>query len=204
MNALINEIIRRFHKVDQDILKFKTAVGISCPVKCGDCCRSNQVETSIVEMLPIAAQIFDNGMESFWIDRVVSAFDTGTCILYDPISENRNGCCLFYSRRPTICRLFGFSGRRDKYGNIEPIFCRQLKKAAADTCRSAKNLIAGGAIIIPVISDYALSMINLCGSESFRLYPINQALRMALQQLGLQFQLSANVRPDTPVFPIAA
>ena len=116
-----------------------------CPSGCGRCCEHFVPDVWEIEALYIAAQLWIEGREGEriqWrpdirieerqslqmegrenaqIDRIERL---SACPLY-----NREGDfhCTVYATRPLVCRVFGFSGDRDKWGRLRYAPCRFME-----------------------------------------------------------------------------
>ena len=106
-----------FEELNGEIAWFRLEVGLKCPGACGYCCENSVVETTELEMLPMALELVRRGeAEKFYEAGEKMDFD-GRCVLYEPdLDRPGNGRCGRYNLRPLICRLFGFSGNPDKNG----------------------------------------------------------------------------------------
>ena len=91
--------------------------------------------------------------------------------------------------RPLLCRLFGFSAVLDKHGHPGIALCRTIKDADPHAEDRINQKIARGLrpIIIPHWARQASSLNPHLGQER---HPINQAVRLALERVGLQLQSS--------------
>jgi len=99
--------------------------------------------------------------------------------------------CKHYSGRPLLCRLFGFSAVLEKHDHPRIALCRTIKDADLHAADRINQEIARGLkpMIIPPWARQASSLNPRLGQER---YPINQAVRLALEKVGLQLQLLQN------------
>lgn len=100
-----------------------------CPEGCGRCCEHFEPDLLENEALYMAAWLIANkpeiaqqvsegkfpryGTPELKLDNTVSR-ETERCPFFDPDSPYH---CTIYNGRASICRLFGASGSRDKFGN---------------------------------------------------------------------------------------
>ncbi|MCQ2063759.1 MAG: YkgJ family cysteine cluster protein [Fibrobacter sp.] len=87
-----------------------------CPEGCGCCCEHFEPDLLENEALYMAAWLISNKPE--WAEQVADGkfpfMAKGRCPFFDPDSKYH---CTIYNGRASICRLFGASGSRDKFGN---------------------------------------------------------------------------------------
>lgn len=169
-----NTTLEIFNNIDQQIVEFQAASGLSCPAGCGKCCENPQVETTVSEVIPLALELFKSNQAEFYLAQAEAADLTGVCIFYQPDHLiPGNGRCGVYPWRPSLCRLFGFATVRNKYGELELAACKIHKRATPELLVNLDLQLA------PNFSDYTMQLGN---SESM---PINQAIAIAIQKVGL-------------------
>ena len=107
--GIICRVCRLFAEVDCKVEELKALTGVHCPPMCGICCGSLKVETTLIEMMPLAEKLWKNNEADIWLGRLNSAGDMASCAFFRKDEEvPENGRCLAYDLRPLICRLFGF------------------------------------------------------------------------------------------------
>jgi Fe-S-cluster containining protein len=164
--------------------------GLACENACRNCCRtpSHNIEVSILELLPLAEYLLEQGVAEYWIDRLSNASESEFCVLFDenPASQPKGGC-RFYELRPLVCRLFGFSAVVRKDGSIAPVLCSILKKSHLGRVSSVMSQTI---MKIPIMSDYANRVYCLDPYLSSMRYPINAALKKAIEYAGYRVLMS--------------
>lgn len=193
MNHLIEEMTRRFGAMDEAVAAFCRQTGIACQPGCGACCKRDDIETTVEEMMPMAAAIIATGRETPWFEGAGTA-PVGECPVYSPTLTPYGGHCLFYPYRPAICRLFGYAAKRDKQGALQPVICREVKNARPTVVAELQQALAGG-LAMPVFTDYTLAMVDLFGGNGGRRIPIGYALRAAIEKVGLYLSLQPASAP---------
>jgi Fe-S-cluster containining protein len=180
-------------EADQETAAYAAASGLGCPEGCGACCHSTEVEISLLEALLI---IRDQRLRSDWPERmalVEQAREGGAriCAFFEaePGAQG-DGRCGVYPVRGLVCRLFGFAGRRDSYGNREPVVCRVMRGGNSERVPEIRAMIDGG-LALPVFEEYRMRVDALCNPDQARLYPVNEALWRAIGKLELQASLSS-------------
>jgi uncharacterized protein len=193
MNAeIVNRLMSIYKEIDDQISVFQGETNLQCPSGCGKCCSNPEVEVTALEMLPLAWELLRRGEASLWLERVEMG-GSDVCVFYqsDRIVPE-NGRCSVYAWRPSLCRLFGFAAIRNKQGEPELAACVRHKEVTPETVKVAQDAIAQG-LSIPIFSDFSMQLANIDPDFGRSPLPINQALRVALEKVGLQWQLTANI-----------
>jgi Fe-S-cluster containining protein len=181
-------LLRRIHGIyrefDRYISSLQMATGIRCPDGCGICCQSQVVEATVLECLPLAGEIFDQGKEEATLSAIDERTERGDlkCVLYIPHRDlPESGRCAYYDYRPLVCRLFGFAARRNKFGQKELCLCRVAKKAepAKSTAAETKTDLTH----VPDFHEAFMRIASLSPGIGTSLLPINTALRQSLEYL---------------------
>ena len=164
--------------------------GWRCPSGCGDCCRSAKVQATALELLPAAAYILQRGEAPLWLAAVQSNGEGGVCAAYcpEPVDPS-GGHCRLYRWRPTLCRLFGFSAVRNKYGRLEPVVCARVKAVMPQAIENARRSVAADGPT-PLISGYSAVLAAMEPVLGVRQVSLNRALREAIERLGLIVDLN--------------
>lgn len=186
---LHTDVAALYADIDCQIASFQMATGFQCPPGCGQCCQTPYIDATPLEMLPVALVLFRRGEALQWLDRVSHRGGVGQCIFYQPDPQiPGNGRCQVYPWRPSLCRLFGFSAHRDKQGNLSLSTCQRHKHENADIVGQIQSEIASG-LPIPVMADLTAQVANLDPYWGYQRMPINQALRIAIEQVGISQQI---------------
>lgn len=168
----MDQVTEIFAKIDYQISEFQQVSGLGCPNGCGQCCENPQVETTVAEVIPLAQELFKSNQAEFYLAQAEAA--GGVCIFYQPDRLIAgNGRCGVYPWRPSLCRLFGFATVRNKYGELELAACKIHKQTTPELLVNLDLHLA------PNFSDFTMQLGN---AESL---PINQALAIAIQKVGL-------------------
>jgi len=186
MNRSAGKVVRSVFKVyenlDKQIENFSRISSLRCPDGCGVCCENPNVEATILEMLPLAQEIYLLGKENEILEALDARMERtdASCILYQPDPEiYGNGRCLFYVHRPLICRLFGFAARKNKYNIIDFSPCKVIKEKGPHLAQRAQIAITNQ-ILPPMYQESALRVASVLPSMGFSRFPINQAMWEAL------------------------
>lgn len=189
-NKFINKVLTIYSEIDVQVEAFRSVVKLHCLPGCGICCTSTKVEANVIELLPLARELFHQGEAEFWMERAQATRYEGICIFYDPKPPRIGiGHCRFYAWRPSVCRLFGFSKVKDKTGKPKLAVCIVQKNIMPYVVENAEKSISHG-IPAPGLTNFFLQIMGI--DPSGRLMPINRAIHMALEKYGLEIQMTAS------------
>ena len=160
VNQLYNRLDLRTHL-------FASEYGITCPSGCGSCCQNYEPEISSAEANYAAAWIIKSNAGLSSLFKNIS--ERKTCIFFNPQSPDH---CMIYNARPLMCRAFGFSGVKDKYGNHKYKTCGLMEVK--------KNLTGS---YIPIMAEEGITLLNNCTGMEETL-PVSEAVDKAWQKLS--------------------
>lgn len=167
-----------FQKLDTEIRQFQSQTGMHCANGCGKCCFKPDIEATILEFLPFALHLYQQGKAEVWHERLKGT-DSSICMILNPTQEGA-GLCSDYLYRGLICRLFGYSARTNKYNKKELVTCAIIKTEQVGAVQQAEALINRGDEI-PVMSNFYMQLHGIDAELSREFYPINEAIRKALE-----------------------
>lgn len=169
-----------YDEMGQTFSSYQGSVGLSCPSGCGQCCLNPEVEASMLEMLPMALKIYDEGKLEEWLD-LLETTSVSHCLIFN-YQGGRKGQCTSYYERPSLCRMFGVSGYLDKKGEISVSICKLLKQDFPETSQKIKDDRSPD---IPKLRDWSLHLSTIHPELIQARIPINDALRKALEKIAL-------------------
>lgn len=181
----IESVTTFFSEIDSRIKQLKIATGLRCPSGCGVCCESRNVETTVLETLPLANRIYDAGEEGFWASRIESALanNDARCVFYAPEPDAPgSGRCSIYPWRPGVCRMFGFAARRDKHGCLEFRSCKRINTEFSDIVADVVHRLPR-LPEIPVYQNVFCQIMAIHPELGRRKRPINRAVMEGLEYL---------------------
>jgi uncharacterized protein len=187
----LKELIELYKDLDEEASRFKKAAALDCLKFCKRCCTPEkaQIEASVFECLPLSIHLWRLGEAESYLQGIAAGGEENLCVLYSAdYSPSPASGCKHYLWRPLLCRLFGFSAVLDKRGHPRIALCRAIKDAAPHAEDRINQKIARGLrpMIIPHWARQASSLNPHLGQER---HPINQAVRLALEKVGLQLHL---------------
>ena len=176
----VQAVERVFKQLEKDLAAFQHATNLKCIAGCGRCCTTPNISATPLEFLPLAYHLHKQGLALEWFHNIRDHKEL-TCYIFNHlVLEGSKGNCSQYNHRGLICRLFGFSAMRNKYGSAQLVTCKTLKENRPLEYQNAQEHISNGKNV-PIMSNYYYQLQsidnNLCG----KLMPINEAIREALK-----------------------
>jgi uncharacterized protein len=174
----VNAVKKVYKRLDKDIAKLQQSSGLHCLSGCGECCKKPDIEATPLEFLPLALKIFDDGQAEEVYAELNQKNDT-LCFVFRPHITNFGGLCNEYPNRGLICRLFGFTARKNKEDQPELVTCKLIKETQREDYEKLIQDMKQGKKI-PVMSEYYTRMSSIDHTLS-SFYPINEAMKKALE-----------------------
>ena len=109
----IKKVERVFKQLDKETEKFSKQSGLKCVTNCNLCCLKKGLEANVLEFLPLAYYLVKNNLHEAALDLLETNPEHCINMSKTQIPGITEGCSI-YDHRGLICRLFGFSGVRDK------------------------------------------------------------------------------------------
>ena len=167
-----------FAKLDEEIRSFQERTALHCKYGCGKCCFKSDIEATILEFLPFAQHLKDNGLAHEWLESLKD-HDGPICRILNPTRQDQ-GLCTQYTHRGLICRLFGYSARTNKHGKKELVTCQVIKSEQQPQFELAvKGIEDGGEV--PVMSNYYMQLFAIDQQLAQDFYPVNEAIKKAIE-----------------------
>lgn len=195
----LTQLLAVYSELDTLIYDFKRKIGIDCIPRCKKCCGTagENIEVSVFEVLPMSIYFWQNGEADQWLKKLETTTPASPCVLYNNVPQAKSGCSAYFWR-PLLCRLFGFSAKLDKHGKPLIGLCKELKRHEAFLEKRVQERIdeAGGAAILPINSHFAQKIADLNPNLGQQRYPINTALKEALEMVGFRTALLTTAERD--------
>lgn len=173
--AAVQEI---FDQLEKEVNEFKSHSGLHCPAGCGKCCFKSDIEATVLEFLPFAHHLYKEKKAREWLKRLKTSLSP-VCMILEP-GRAGAGLCSSYAHRGLICRLFGYSARRDKLSRPQLVTCRVIKTEQKEAYEVAIARIDDG-FPVPVMTNYYMRLYGIDMDLSREFYPINTAIRKAIE-----------------------
>ena len=174
----VQEVEEAFFLLSQEMGAFQGWSGLSCKAGCGKCCTKADIEATVLEFLPFAYHVFRLGEAEEWLKRLEEHPDT-ICLFFKP-NQLGSGLCSQYQHRGLICRLFGFSGRTNKYAQREFVTCQTVKTEQSHNYQRAVERVRDGEFI-PVMNHHYMRLVAIDPQLARDFYPINKAIKLAIE-----------------------
>jgi len=174
----VNAVKQVFENLDQQIAGFQSTTSLHCKWGCGKCCFKPDIEATILEFLPFAFHLHENGNAEEWLDKLNDSASS-ICLILNPTQASA-GLCSEYAHRGLICRLFGYSARTNKYGKKELVTCQIIKTEQAEAYEKATAEIDQG-LAVPVMNQFYMQLHGIDFELTRDFYPINEAIKRAIE-----------------------
>ena len=172
-----------FKQLAQDADRFQQHSKLTCLTGCSHCCSNPNIEASVLEFLPFAYYAYKQGLALSWLEKLKSDQAPSLCAILRPFHKlEERGFCSQYAYRGLVCRLFGFSAVRNKYGSTVLATCRPIKEHQQENVALAQQQIGKGAFV-PVGNHYYMQLTSIDFILSNAFYPINEAIAKALEEV---------------------
>jgi len=178
----IRKVEQVFKQLDRETEKFGAQSKLKCLTNCNLCCLKKGLEANVLEFLPFAYYLVKNNLHEAALDLLET--EPEFCI---NLSENKElGGCKSYEYRGLICRLFGYSGIRDKNGKLAIYTCSHIKNNQPENFKLASEKINSG-MHIPLSTNF-YSLIYYIDSQMASDYnPINVSIRKAIEKVAYYY-----------------
>ena len=193
------ELLKLYEEIDKKTARLKEKKKLSCILGCRKCCETpaENIQVSIFEVIPLAAELWKNDSANIILEKIDDQESSKNCVLYvRDTMIYKNGGCSFYKLRPLICRLFGFSAIIDKYGKKELSVCKIIRKSRNELIQEIRNKIEDSDDL-PVFSEYTQRLMGINPYLGQNRYPINVAIKKAIELIGYKLMLTENLESDT-------
>jgi Fe-S-cluster containining protein len=175
----VEAVNRLFAEADEHCGFLREKTGLQCLPDCSKCCMKSDIESTVLEFLPVAYHLYQTETYAAVLDTIESQTEN-ICVFHNPF--RKEGQCLQYPYRGLLCRLFGYSVRTDKHGVFTLITCKEIKK-------TIKNYPFDKTLeYAPRIADYYLKLYGIDPHLAVRYLPINQSIKKALEIVLMHFQ----------------
>jgi Fe-S-cluster containining protein len=195
LEETIIQVENFYTELDKDLAAFQSQSKLSCLAGCSACCHAPTIEATVLELLPLAFHLYkENKAEEFY-DNLLSN-ESSLCMLYKPVQTAlRKGACADYPYRALVCRLFGFSFNRDKAGKPVMLVCKDIKNNQPEAYETVSKEAQEGKEL-PIAGDYYMKLTDIDFYLTQHSYPINEAMRHALEMVMNHFHYAEVVGVD--------
>ncbi len=184
------ELLNLFQETSRHSQRFQNKTNLKCLSGCGRCCENPQIETTVFEMMPAATFLLNKNQTEMYWELAQNRDFQGECVFYqrDPVHQGK-GRCRIYPFRPLICRLFGFSVKKNKHGERQIVTCPTIKSSYAVELKNSEKVIQDNPLVTSDINNVLMKAYGLNPQLGKQMFPINEALRQAIERVGLKREI---------------
>lgn len=158
---------------------YQNGTGLKCPPGCGRCCTNPEIEASVLEMIPFALKIYDQGQLEEWLEKIDERKNP-QCILLEENAATGKAQCISYHERPSLCRMFGVAGTFNKHNEVTHAICKHLKELNSTIPEVNEST--------PLIPQWSAKLSALDPELIKIKLPINLAIKGALEKIAFYTQ----------------
>ena len=173
-----------YQELSETFSSYQSSTGLACLSGCGRCCLNPDIEASVLEMIPFALKVYDEGKLDEWLSRTEKPARE-FCVIYEGTPDGQ-GKCGSYRERPAICRMFGVSGYFNKEHQATLSVCKFIKDKYPLLTQETEAITT--LENTPMLSFWSSKMSDLDPQLIQERMPINQAIQRALEKVALYAQ----------------
>jgi Fe-S-cluster containining protein len=184
----LEQLSKIYAELDSRITTMQAATGLSCLPFCKHCCDipAERISVTLLEALPLSIHWWQIGQASIWLKKLSQTEDSrDRCLLFQTNDPAAWGC-RYYRWRPLLCRMFCFSAVFDKRRKPQITLCKPLQQHFPEWPGKLADRFSSN-FPLPVYCEFAARVAGLNPALS-QTYPINQALMLGLEMVGLKLQ----------------
>ena len=190
MEEKVHAVEQVFEQLDNEIEQFQDWSTLHCKFGCGKCCFKPDIEATVLEFVPFAYHLHKNALAVEWYERLQKDV-SDVCMILNP-AQPGTGLCSEYPHRGLICRLFGFSARTNKHGRKELVTCEIIKTEQPEMYEKARQKVEIDTGSVPMMHAYYLKLHAIDPDLARDFYPINIAIRKAIETVLAYFSYRSN------------
>lgn len=197
----IRKVEQVFKQLDKETEKFGKQSNLKCLTNCNWCCLKTGLEANVLEFLPLANYLLTNNLH----EAVLNLLDTNPehCInLAKSQIQGQTAGCSNYEHRGMICRLFGFSGVKDKNSKLAVYTCTHIKNEYPQEFKNAMERINLG-MEIPMVTDFYYQIYFVDSYMANDYNPINVSIRKAIEKVAYYYaNKPGRIKRNIPIIKI--
>jgi Fe-S-cluster containining protein len=144
------------------------------------------LEANVLEFLPLALYLVKNNLHEAALELLETNPEYCINLAQSQVPGQTSGCSN-YAHRGMICRLFGFSGIKDKNSRLAVYTCSYMKKEYPDEFKNAMERINSG-MKIPMVTDYYYQLYFIDPNMANDYNPINVSISKAIQKVAYYYE----------------
>lgn len=186
----VRAVEKLFKMLEKDVQKLQKETGIHCIENCIHCCTTPRIQSTSLEFFPLAYHMLKTGQAESLMNTIEQINNSSICPLLNHLSiEGRRPGCGQYEQRGLICRLFSYNHATDKYGRRRISACKPIRLAQPQEL-DRTNQILQTKPLGPKASAYYSRLQFIDFNEAQKLYPIGEAIKIALETIITYFHYS--------------
>lgn len=168
-------------EIAQTYSRYQNDRKLFCRSGCGQCCLHPGIEASVLEMLPLALHLYDQGIAESTLEALQQHTAEG-CFFYQASSDDRkSGQCGVYPYRPAVCRMFGAAGYSGRSGEVLLSICKVIRADEPDAVAATEQSLHSETP--PMMRHHKAQIARLDYELSKENMPIKQATLAALEKV---------------------
>jgi len=179
----IRQVERVFKRLDKETGQFSKQSGLKCVTNCNLCCLKAGLEANV--LLPLAYYLVKNNLHEAALDLLDTNPEHCINLTKKQVPGHTEGCSI-YEHRGLICRLFGFSGVRDKNSKLAVYTCTHMKNEFPAEFKLATERINAG-MNIAVVPDFYYQIYFIDNQMANDYNPINVSIRKAIEKVAYYY-----------------
>jgi len=188
----IRQVEQVFKQLDKETEQFGKQSNLKCLTNCNLCCLKKGLEANVLEFLPLANYLVKNNLHEAALDLFDADPEHCINLAKNQVLGHTAGCSN-YEHRGMICRLFGFSGVKDKNSKLAVYTCTHTKNEYPEEFKNATERINSG-MEIPMVTDFYYQIYFIDSYMANDYNPINVSIRKAIEKVAYYY---ANKLPET-------
>lgn len=186
MLGKIRKVERVFKQLDKETEKFGKESNLKCLTNCNLCCLKKDLEANVLEFLPLAYYLVSNNLHLAALELLETNPEHCISLAKTQVPGQTAGCSI-YDHRGLICRLFGFSGLKDKNDKLAVYTCALMKKEYPQEFTSTMERINSG-MKIPLVTDFYYQIYFIDSYMANDYNPINVSIRKAIEKVAYYYE----------------
>ncbi len=182
----IRKVEQVFEQLDKETEKFGKQSNLKCLTNCNLCCLKKGLEANVLEFLPLANYLFKNNLHEAALDLLTTNPEHCISLANSQVPGHTAGCSV-YAYRGMVCRLFGFSGVKDKNSGLAIYTCSHIKKEYPEEFKNAMERINSG-MEIPMVTDFYYQIYFIDSHLANDYNPINVSIRKAIEKVAYYYE----------------
>jgi Fe-S-cluster containining protein len=181
----IRQVEQVFTQLDKETERFGKKSNLKCLTNCNLCCLKKGLEANVLEFLPLANYLVKNNLHEAALDLLDTNPEHCINLAKNQVPGQTTGCAN-YEHRGMVCRLFGFSGIKDKNSKLAIYTCSHMKEEYPEEFKSAMERINSG-MEIPMVTDFYYQIYFIDTHMANDYNPINVSIRKAIEKVAYYY-----------------